>query len=59
MFFGFTNGIQTYCDWIGIPNHQNELNVDIQNFRTDVCVVGIFPRIIGDRNLSNLWFLIP
>jgi hypothetical protein len=47
MFFGFTNGIQTYCNWIGIPNHKNELNVDIQNFRTDVCVVGIFPRIIG------------
>lgn len=56
---GFQYGMHAYTDWIGILNHKNELNVDIQNFRTDVCVMGMFRRIFGDAHLSNLWFLIP
>lgn len=59
IFGGFHFGIQTYHDWLGILTHKNELNTDIQNFRTDVCVMGMFRRIFGDTNLSNLWFLIP
>ena len=56
---GYQYGIQTYYDWIGILTHKNELNINIQNVRTDVCVMGMFRRIFGDANLSNLWFLIP
>lgn len=59
IFGGFHFGIQTYQDWLGILTHKNDLNTDIQNFRTDVCVMGMFRRIFGDTNLSNLWFLIP
>jgi hypothetical protein len=56
---GFHYGIQTYFDWIGILTHKNELNVNIDNIRTDVCVMGMFRRILGNASLSNLWFLIP
>jgi hypothetical protein len=59
IFGGFSFGIQTYQDWIGILTHKNQLNINIQNLRTDVCVMGMFRRIFGDANLSNLWFLIP
>lgn len=60
MFFGgFNDGIQAYQDWIEILTHKNDLNSNIQNLRTDVCVMGMFRRIFEDANLSNLWFLIP
>jgi len=59
IFGGFHYGIQSYFDWMGILTHKNDLNTNIQNLRTDVCVMGMFRRIFGDANLSNLWFLIP
>ena len=59
IFGGFHYGIQSYYDWIGILTHKNDLNINIQNVRTDVCVMGMFRRIFGDANLSNFWFLIP
>lgn len=56
---GFHYGTQTYLDWLGILTHKNDLNTNIQNLRTDVCVMGMFRRIFGDAHVSNLWFLIP
>jgi len=44
---------------MAVLSHKNTLNVDIRNLRTDVCVMGMFRRITGDGNLSNMWFLIP
>jgi hypothetical protein len=56
---GMTYGWRCYEEWLAILQHKNELNVDISNFRTDVCVMGMFRRITGDGTLSNLWFLVP
>ncbi|MHA8056539.1 glycosyltransferase family 87 protein [Aquirufa nivalisilvae] len=56
---GWDYGISTYLGWREVLSHKNELNVDIQNLRTDVCVMGMFRRLTGDGTLSNLWFLIP
>ena len=56
---GFDYGIQTYRDWMGILAHKNELNENIKNIRTDVCVMGMIRRWTGDPAISNLWFLIP
>lgn len=56
---GWDYGISTYLGWKEVLSHKNELNVDIQNLRTDVCVMGMFRRLTGDGTLSNLWFLIP
>ncbi|MHA8101444.1 glycosyltransferase family 87 protein [Aquirufa nivalisilvae] len=56
---GWDYGISTYLGWREVLSHKNELNVDIQNLRTDVCVMGMFRRMTGDGTLSNLWFLIP
>lgn len=59
MLGGMTYGWRCYEEWLAILQHKNELNVDISNFRTDVCVMGMFRRITGDGTLSNLWFLVP
>jgi hypothetical protein len=59
MLGGMTYGWRCYGEWLAILQHKNELNVDISNFRTDVCVMGMFRRITGDGTLSNLWFLVP
>lgn len=59
MLGGMTYGWACYGDWLAILQHKNELNVDITNFRTDVCVMGMFRRMTGDGTLSNLWFLVP
>ena len=56
---GFDYGIQTYREWMGILAHKNELNENIKNIRTDVCVMGMIRRWTGDPTVSNLWFLIP
>ena len=56
---GFDYGIQTYREWMGILAHKNELNENIANIRTDVCVMGMIRRWTGDPTISNLWFLIP
>lgn len=56
---GWDYGMSTYMGWKEVLSHKNELNVDIRNFRTDVCVMGMFRRWTGDGTLSNLWFLIP
>ncbi len=56
---GFEYGIQVYREWIGILAHKNELNENIKNVRTDVCVMGMVRRWTGDPTISNLWFLIP
>jgi Glycosyltransferase family 87 len=56
---GFDYGIQTYREWMGILAHKNELNENIKNIRTDVCVMGMIRRWTGDPSVSNLWFLIP
>jgi hypothetical protein len=56
---GFGYGIQTYREWMGILAHKNELNENIKNIRTDVCVMGMIRRWTGDPTVSNLWFLIP
>lgn len=56
---GWDHGMSTYMGWKEVLSHKNELNVDIRNLRTDVCVMGMFRRWTGDGTLSNLWFLIP
>ncbi|MDF0694491.1 glycosyltransferase family 87 protein [Aquirufa ecclesiirivi] len=56
---GWDYGMSTYMGWKEVLSHKNELNVDIRNLRTDVCVMGMFRRWTGDGTLSNLWFLIP
>ncbi|CAM3360256.1 glycosyltransferase family 87 protein [Aquirufa ecclesiirivi] len=56
---GWDYGMSTYMGWKEVLSHKNELNVDIRNLRTDVCVMGMFRRWTGDGALSNLWFLIP
>ncbi|CAM4229687.1 DUF2029 domain-containing protein [Cytophagaceae bacterium 50C-KIRBA] len=56
---GWDYGLSTYIGWKEVLSHKNELNVDIRNLRTDVCVMGMFRRWTGDGTLSNLWFLIP
>lgn len=56
---GWDYGMSTYMGWKAVLSHKNDLNVDIRNLRTDVCVMGMFRRWTGDGTLSNLWFLIP
>ena len=56
---GMNYGWRCYGEWLGILQHKNELNVDVANFRTDVCVMGMVRRITGDGTLSNMWFLVP
>ncbi|RXK49619.1 glycosyltransferase family 87 protein [Aquirufa rosea] len=56
---GWEYGMSTYLGWREVLSHKNELNVDIRNLRTDVCVMGMIRRWTGDGSLSNLWFLIP
>jgi hypothetical protein len=56
---GFDYGLQTYREWMGILAHKNELNENIKNIRTDVCVMGMIRRWTGDPTISNLWFLVP
>lgn len=56
---GWDYGMSTYQGWREVLTHKNELNIDIRNLRTDVCVMGMFRRWTGDSTLSNLWFLIP
>jgi hypothetical protein len=58
-FGGVEYGLQTYHDWMGILAHKNELNENIKNIRTDVCVMGMIRRWTGDPTISNLWFLVP
>lgn len=56
---GWNYGIQSYYDWMQVLNHKNDINIDLSNTRTDVCVMGMLRRISGVGTLSNLWFLIP
>lgn len=56
---GYAYGMQCYEEWFAVLGHKNDLNVDIRNIRTDVCVMGMFRRITGDGSLSNLWFILP
>ncbi|MFM6948078.1 MAG: glycosyltransferase family 87 protein [Aquirufa sp.] len=56
---GWHYGIQCYIDWMHVLNHKNDINVDLANTRTDVCVMGMIRRITQIGDLSNLWFLIP
>lgn len=56
---GMDYGWRCYGEWLGILQHKNELNVDVANLRTDVCVMGMVRRITGDGTLSNMWFLVP
>ena len=59
LFGGISYTWHCYQEWMEVLAHKNTLNVDIRNLRTDVCVMGMFRRITGDGNLSNMWFLIP
>ncbi len=56
---GIDYGWRCYGEWLGILQHKNELNVDVANLRTDVCVMGMVRRFTGDGTLSNMWFLVP
>lgn len=56
---GWEYGIQCYIDWRNVLAHKNDINVDLANTRTDVCVMGMLRRLSGNGNLSNLWFLVP
>lgn len=56
---GWDYGLSTYWGWKEVLAHKNDLNVDIKNLRTDVCVMGMIRRWTGDGSLSNLWFLLP
>jgi hypothetical protein len=56
---GMDYGWRCYGEWLGILQHKNELNVDVANLRTDVCVMGMVRRFTGDGTLSNMWFLVP
>lgn len=59
LFGGWNYGIQCYHDWFHVLNHKNDINEDLANTRTDVCVMGMIRRITQIGDLSNLWFLIP
>ncbi|MFD1820056.1 Protein of unknown function [Pseudarcicella hirudinis] len=60
MFFvGIDYTLQCYADWYNVLAHKNDLNIDLLNTRTDVCVMGFFRRILNDGSLSNLYFIIP
>jgi len=56
---GWNFGVTCYYDWLHVLNHKNDINIDLANTRTDVCVMGMIRRISGKGDLSNLWFLIP
>jgi len=56
---GFDYTIQCYIDWYRVLALKNSLNVMLENSRTDVCVMGMFRRILHDSTLSNLYFIIP
>lgn len=56
---GWDYGIQCYVDWKNVLTHKNEINIDLTNTRTDVCVMGMLRRLTRNGELSNLWFLIP
>jgi hypothetical protein len=60
MFFvGIDYTLQCYQDWFNVLTHKNDLNVAMNNTRTDVCVMGMFRKILHDGTLSNLYFIIP
>ena len=60
MFFvGIDYTIQCYYDWFEVLTHKNNLNIDLNNTRTDVCVMGFFRRILQDATLSNMYFIVP
>jgi hypothetical protein len=56
---GWEYGIQCYMDWKNVLTHKNDINVDILNTRTDVCVMGMMRKLSGNGHLSNWWFLFP
>lgn len=58
-FVGIDFTIQCYVDWYKVLVHKNSLNVMLENSRTDVCVMGMFRRLLHDSTLSNLYFIIP
>jgi hypothetical protein len=58
-FVGIDYTIQCYVDWYKVLIHKNSLNVMLENSRTDVCVMGMFRRLLHDPTLSNLYFIIP
>ncbi|GAB3995593.1 glycosyltransferase family 87 protein [Spirosoma daeguense] len=59
LFVGFDYTIQCYFDWYESLSYKNQLNVNLANTRTDVCVMGMFRRLFHDGTLSNLYFIIP
>ncbi len=56
---GIDYTLQCYIDWSQVLVHKNSLNVMLENSRTDVCVMGMFRRVLHDSTLSNLYFIIP
>jgi hypothetical protein len=58
-FVGVEYTIQCYYDWYTSLMEKNQLNVDLTNTRTDVCVMGMFRRLFHNGTLSNLYFIIP
>ncbi|MBD2699287.1 DUF2029 domain-containing protein [Spirosoma sp. BT702] len=59
LFVGFDYTVQCYYDWYESLSYKNQLNVSLENTRTDVCVMGMFRRLFNDGTLSNLYFIIP
>lgn len=59
LFVGVDYTVQCYYDWYASLSHKNELNVDLANTRTDVCVMGMVRRLLHDGTLSNLYFIVP
>lgn len=59
LYTNWDYGLSCYYEWIYVLKHKNELNVDVRNLRTDVCVMGVVRRITGKSGISNAWFLFP
>ena len=59
LFVGVDYTIQCYYDWYASLTYKNQLNVDLANTRTDVCVMGMFRRLFHNGTLSNLYFIVP
>lgn len=51
-------GLQSYLDWYQSLTEKNTQNQVLGNSQ-DYSVMGIVRRVVGDSNISNLYFLIP
>ena len=58
-FVGMGYTIQCYTDWFNVLVQKNSENVMLENSRTDVCVMGMFRRLLHNETLSNLYFIVP